>query len=311
MRTSAACLCAMIVIVGCSGRQANRLTQPVTVPFELRRDYALVEVDVNGHRALLILDSGSGALVLDTAFARTAGVSWSRFISGTAEGNNGKTSVKIGTANSVRVGAATLSNVRVAGVDFNDVRAKVGRDVQGTLGFELFERFVVAIDYPAKTITLYEPAEFRYEGTGIVVPITIEHNLPVVQASLVTRTKGTIPANLHLDIGSARYALRLSSRFVTRYDIAHDTSTVTGVFGTGVGGTMEGQVLQFPQLRIGKLEINRPNTALSSAKDGAFGMDARSDGTVGASVFRGSKLIFDYPHSRAVVEPGKNFGVPD
>lgn len=311
MRVSAAFLSVMIVVAGCSSRQTTRLTQPVTVPFELRGDYALVTVSVNGHPALLILDSGSGALVLDSAFARTAGVSWSRFMSGIAEGNNRTGAVRIGSADSVRIGAAMLSHVRVAGVDLNDVRAKVGRDVQGALGFELFERYVVAIDFPLKTITLYEPAEFHYEGHGVIVPITIEQNLPVVQASIVTRTRGILPAHLHLDLGSSSYALRLSSGFVARHDIAHDTSTVTGVFGTGVGGTMDGQILRLPQLRIGKLEINRPSTALSSAKEGAFGMNATTDGTIGVPVFRGSKLILDYSHSRAVIEPGKNFGAPD
>ena len=75
------------------------------------------------------------------------------------------------------------------------------------------------------------------------------------------------PANLHLDLSSAAYALRLSSGFVTRYGIARDTTTVAGVFGTGVGGTLEGQLLRIPQLRIEKLEINRPSTALSSRRD--------------------------------------------
>ena len=309
MRTAASILLGLAT-VACFGTKATRLAAPVVIPFELRGDYALVRVEVNGHPTLLILDSGSGALVLDSAFAQSADVKWSLFTHGTAEGNS-KTSIRIGSAGDVRVGKAALSNVRVAAVDFRDVQAKVGHDVQGALGYELFERYVVAIDYEAKTITLQEPGEFQYAGSGAVIPITIERNLPVVHASIVTRTRGTIPANLHLDLGSAAYALRLSSGFVARNDIAHDTITVAGVFGTGVGGTLEGQLLRIPQLRIGKLEINRPSTALSMAKDGAFGMNATADGTIGVPVMRRSKLIFDYPHSRAIIEPQRGFELPD
>jgi hypothetical protein len=298
------------IIAGCSGLEASRLAARVVVPFELRGDYALVRVEVNGHPTLLILDSGSGALVLDSAFARLADVEWSRFMHGTAEGNS-NTSVRIGNAGSVRVGTAALWNARVASVDFHDVQTKVGHDVQGALGYEVFERYVVAIDYQSKTITLYEPAEFHYTGSGAVFPITIERRLPVIEASVVTRTRGTIPARFHLDLGSAAYALRLSSGFVTRNGIANDTTTVAGIFGTGVGGTLEGQLLRIPQLRIGKLEINRPSTALSSAKDGAFGMNAATDGTIGVPVMRRSRLILDYPHSRAILEPQKGFELPD
>jgi Aspartyl protease len=185
------------IIAGCSGLEASRLTGPVVVPFELRGDYAIVSVEVNGHPTLLILDTGSGALVLDSAFARLAGVEWSRFMRGTAEGNS-NASVRIGKARSVRVGTAAVPNARVAAVDFHDVQAKVGHDVQGALGYEVFERYVVAIDYQSKTITLYEPPEFQYTGSGAVIPITIEHRLPVINASVVTRTKGTIPARFHL-----------------------------------------------------------------------------------------------------------------
>jgi len=309
MRTAATILLGLAT-VACFGTKATRLAAPVVVPFELRGDYALVRVEVNGHPTLLILDSGSGALVLDSAFAQSADVEWSRFMRGTAEGHS-NTSVRIGNAGSVRVGSVTLANVRVASVDFHDVQRRVGYDVEGALGYELFERYVVAIDYQTKTITLYDPGDYQYAGSGTVIPITIEHNLPVVHASIVTRTRGTIPLNLHLDLGSAAYAVRLSSGFATKYDIAHDTITVAGVFGTGVGGTLEGPLLRLPQLKIGKLEINRPSTALSTAKEGAFGMSASSDGTIGVPVMRRSRLIFDYPHSRAILEPRRDFELPD
>jgi S1-C subfamily serine protease len=74
---------------------------------------------------------------------------------------------------------------------------------------------------------------------------------------------------------------------------------------------MEGPILRIPQLKIGKLEINRPSTALSTAKDGAFGMSAATDGTIGVPVMRRSKVIFDYPHSRAIIEPRQDFELPD
>jgi hypothetical protein len=132
-----------------------------------------------------------------------------------------------------------------------------------------------------------------------------------VEVSIVTRTHGTIPARLHLDLGSATYAMRLASRFVTAHSIQDDTATVTGVLGTGVGGTLQGELLRLPELRIGNLSVNRPSTALSSAKDGVFGMNAATDGTIGVPVFRRSRLILDYAHSRAIIEPLAGFTEPD
>jgi hypothetical protein len=300
----------IVAIVACSAAHAIMPVDPVVVPFELRGDYAVLHVAINGHPTLLILDSGSGALVLDTIFARGAGVSWSRFIHGKAEGNT-SSSIKIGQASEVRVGAATMTGVRVAGVDLQELRQKIGRDVEGTLGYELFANYVVTLDYQARTMTLENPATYSYRGTGTIIPLTFDQNLPVIAASIVTRNHGAIPARLHLDLGSATYAVRLASRFVKAHSIGEDTATITGVLGTGVGGTLQGQLLRLPQLKMGNLEINRPSTALSNAKEGVFGMNAATDGTIGSPVFRRSRLILDYSRSRAIIEPLANFSEPD
>jgi PDZ domain/Aspartyl protease len=299
-----------LITAGCSGVRGSPLPEPVVIPFELRGDFALVRVEVNGFSTTLILDSGSGALVLDSSFARVAGIVMSPFMKGRAEGNR-TTSVEIGNAREVRLGAAELSNVRVASLDFRQVQARVGYDVMGALGYEVFERYVVAIDYRLRRVTLYEPATFEYHGSGAIIPLTIQRNLPVVAASIVTRSRGTIPAKLHLDLGSSSYALRLASGFVARHGIDRDTITVKGLFGSGVGGDPEGLLLRIPRLTLGQLSINRPSTALSRENDGAFGATSATDGTIGVPVFRRTRLILDYTHSRAILDPEPGFELPD
>ena len=133
------------------------------------------------------------------------------------------------------------------------MRSRLGYDVHGSLGYEMFDRYVVDIDYPARTITLREPKDFVYEGGGTVLPITLTGRVPATNASIVTRTKGTIDARLEIDLGLANYAVRLASGIVKAHDLDHDTVGVTGVFGVGVGGVIEGQLLRMSQLRLGNL----------------------------------------------------------
>ena len=40
-------------------------------------------------------------------------------------------------------------------------------------------------------------------------------------------------------------------------------------------------------------------------------MNAATDGTIGVPVMRRSRLIIDYPHTRAILEPQRGFGLPD
>ncbi len=180
----------------------------------------------------------------------------------------------------------------IGGAGGGSVRA---RDIHGTIGYDLFNRYVVTIDYEAHTITLLEPGAFTYTGSGTVVPVDLEHHLPVVGASIVTRTRGVIPVRLHLDLGSSTYAVRLSQRIVAAYGLSHDTVTVHGPFGVGVGSASEGELLRMPALKIGALTISRPSTALSHERDGPFGATAGTDGTIGEPILRRTRLTLDLP----------------
>jgi hypothetical protein len=284
--------------------------QPSVVPFELRGDIALVRVAVNGQSALLILDTGSGVVTLDSAFADSAGIEPSTIHARVLGARS--MSTRFGTARSIRVGTMELTNVSVAATSaISDVQARVGHDVHGSIGWDLFRRYVAVIDYEARTATFHEPNEFSYTGTGVVLPVSTTNRVPVVRADLVTRTHGTIAANLVLDLGSASYALRLSTPFIAAHEIDRDTVTVAGPFGAGVGGVTEGRLLRLPQLRLGTLVIARPSTALSQAADGAFGNDAHNDGTIGVPVFRRTRMIVDLPHGRVILEPRGRLDVPD
>jgi PDZ domain/Aspartyl protease len=297
-------------LVACANASPRLLREAVTVPFELRGDFAIVEVAVNGIPTRLILDTGSGALVLDTAFARASNISMSRFQHGSANGSR-RTPVLIGNADSVRIGPALLMGTRVAAVDFDAVRAGVGWDVHGALGYEFFDRYVVEVDYAQRILTLHEPAGYVYSGKGVVIPVSIERNLPVASATIRTRKGGDIQARLTMDLGTSGYSMKLASRFARVHKLTADTATVSGPFGAGVGGMSEGDLLRLPALKLGELAVERPSVALSRETEGAWGNSAANDGTIGAPIFKRARIIVDYARSRIIIEPGDGFGRPD
>ena len=283
---------------------------PVVLPFELRGELILLTAQVNGQNARLILDTGSGISVLDTAFARAAGIELSNQ-QVRAQGARSVTT-RMGTARLVQIGAVDMPNLPIAVVDLSAVQERLGFDVRGTIGYELFTRYVAAVDYDARTLTLTNPAEFNYSGNGTVLPVLTQTRVPVVNATIVTRNSGTVNARLVLDLGSTNWSVRLGTRIVEQYNLDQDTVSVTGIFGAGVGGVTEGQLLRLPELRLGSLIIHRPSTALSRETSGAFGSsNTTSDGTVGVPVLRRTHLIIDYARSRVILEPRARFDLPD
>jgi hypothetical protein len=283
---------------------------PIVIPLEMRGDLALVRAEVNGQTALLILDTGSGVITLDSVFATRAGIESSgqdAHVMGASS-----LSIRLGVARSIRVGTAELTNASVAATSaIRDVQARVGHDVLGSIGWDLFRKYVAEIDYEALTVTLRDPENFTYDGAGVVVPVSTPHRLPVAHVSIVTRTRGTIDARLVLDLGSAGYAVRLASPFVAAHGIDQDTATVVGPFGAGIGGVSEGRLMRLPRIELGALTIRRPSVALSQATDGAFGNSAQADGTIGVPVFRKTRMIVDLPHDRVILEPRGRLDIAD
>ncbi len=288
----------LFLLCGCGKAAPSQ----VVIPFELRRGLVVVDADVSGHPAKLILDTGSGAVLLDSTFAETVAVLWSP-IRANATGA-AAASVKMGWISSLSIGGAKVVRpLIVTSQSLGTLRERVGADIQGTIGYDAFDQYVVTIDYPKRTVTLTVPSAFHYLGSGVSIPIAIESRIPAIDATVTTRSAGKLPLHLSVDIGAIPCVLHLSKRFVDVHDLSHDTVTTTGAASAGLGiATVPDLFLRMPELVIGGLSVSRVTTAMVQEPSGTLGSSSRTDGSVGAELFLGSRLILDYRGKQMWVE---------
>jgi hypothetical protein len=106
----------------------------------------------------------------------------------------------------------------LASLRLDDLESYDGRAIDGVLGYELFSRFVIEIDYIAKTIKLYEPASYVYSGPSDSVPFELLYgNLPMVRAEIEQPGRAAIAGMFVVDSG-ASLALGLSRSFTDAAD---------------------------------------------------------------------------------------------
>jgi len=67
--------------------------------------------------------------------------------------------------------------------DYLELRNYLGTDVQGVLGYEVFSRFVVEVDYEKKRLSLTLPQYFKPKKSSRVLHISIEDTKPYMQVS--------------------------------------------------------------------------------------------------------------------------------
>jgi len=264
----------------------------VTIPIELRRGHVMVPVKSGGTNFSFLLDTGYGMTMFRADHA--AGLGLQRRGSMTIVGIAGEAPADVFEGPTFEVGGKSWKPRRVAALATSEGRSR-RRD--GILGSAFFRSFVVEIDPKAKTLTLHEPAQFQYSGTGEVVPLRFERqgSTPIV-STLVVLTNGTeVKTDFEIDTGCTG-GLCIGKHFVE----AHELVPVGRESERrGVGGGARTRSGHIPGLRLGKVTIDKPSADFFLEGSPA---DPPLAGHIGADVLNEFRVIFDYSRKQMILE---------
>lgn len=283
-------------------------TQPIaTVPFVLFHNRVYLPVEANGHKTFeMVVDTGAAisGLSEESASAIQLPTSGKSKVTG-----NGESHPKIVLAKNVtfRVGAAELLEKSVGVMSWEDLEAHEGKRIPGFLGVNLFRRYVVVIDYPGKTLTLYDPRDFVYRGSGERIPLRLG-GAALFHAVIELPGHEPMPCDLAIDSGTYS-ALRLNRPYVEKHHLLEPQVSGIDSFGFGLGGEFPERLGRVSLLRIGSLELKEPVTSFSSAQRGATSTGSY-DGTIGGALLSRFRVILDYPHKEMILEPASDFSQP-
>lgn len=278
-----------------TGGTIEGATGPVTVPFRLLNNHIYVQALVNGHGPYtFIVDTGGHTLVsphvIREAHLTAVGAAVS---SGAGEGTeiSGFTHL-----DDIAVGPVHLRGQMGIATEIYD-RSIEGIPVDGMVGFELFRRFAVTIDYGRQTLTFTDFDHFDPRGLGTAVPFRFYDHLPNVEGLI-----DDMPAHFDIDTGS-RSELDITAPFVAGHGL-HDRYTpgVTAVTGWGVGGPARSYMVRLPSVTLGSVRVATPTAGLSLAHGGAFS-DTNYDGNIGSALLKRFVVSFDYSHQRMYLRP--------
>ncbi|MCJ7577129.1 MAG: aspartyl protease family protein, partial [candidate division Zixibacteria bacterium] len=253
----------------------------VEIPFVLNSNHIYIPVKIGGSKQLsFILDTGAGGPVLDTQTAKDLGLKTIGKFEGRGAGE-GTQEVNLVSLSSVRLGDLVIDSVSAMTIGLKPLSKYEGMPVDGILGYDIFSKFVVKVDYENQKLTLYEPSSFEYTGKEEILPITLEESHPHIKAKIDGQYEGTFV----IDTG-ARSSLVLNTPFVQKYNLGAKTGKKIDVFsGIGIGGKAPGKVTRVKSIEIGKFNIPAPVTTLSSSEKGAFASE-KIDGNIGGGILK-------------------------
>jgi predicted aspartyl protease len=267
----------------------------VTLPFRLLNNHVYVEAKVNGKGPYTFIVDTGGHTLLSPRVAAEAGltVEGAGVTSGAGEG---KSTTGFARYHEIALGPVQLTDQPAFVTNIYD-RSIEGIAVDGMVGFELFARFAVRLDYGAKTMTISDFGAFDPRGAGTPVLFKFYDHLPAVRGMI-----DDLPARFDIDTGS-RSELDITSPFVAREHLREKyrpgISTITG---WGAGGASRSYVVRLPSLRLGPVKVRSVVTGLSEDKGGSMS-DPAFEGNIGSGLLKRFAVSFDYRRKTMYLRP--------
>ncbi len=273
------------------------------VPIQVRSGHIHVDVEINGSGPLhFIFDTGAFN-ILTPAAARRLSLAVSDNLEATGTGGSqagGSTRV-----DSVRLGAATLTDQVFYVLELPAGVSDDGPVVDGLTGFEWLEHFAARLDYADATLTLYPSKDFRYSGRAQPAPLSFRGRTPQISGKV-----DGIEGRFSLDTGSPG-SLTLSAPFVAEHDLqARYHATTRTMSARGIGGPVYALVARAELLDLGTATVTRPVTFLSQQVAGTSVVRTTA-GNIGYGVLRQFTIFFDYSRKQAFFEPNAAWGQVD
>jgi CubicO group peptidase (beta-lactamase class C family) len=271
----------------------------VEVPFEVESGWMLIPVSVNGSRPLrYVLDSGSSGVVhTNAAMVESLNLKIAGNMQVRGAGGGGATS-EVSVAENVTfdIGGIELSNGSLA------IHPSLGSGFDGVIGRPIFANLVVEVDWEKQVIRFYEPAKYKYCGSGTVLPLTFdEGGRPYAMASVTATNEKPIPVKLVVDTGGSH---TLSLDVGSNSEIKLPEGATKTVLGRGGSGEITGYAGRINTLDLGGQTFKDVPTIFPDSSSGTAGLNGRQ-GNLGSGILRRFKVVYDYSRKQMIVEPNK------
>ena len=161
--------------IAANANAAARSQTLATIPFEMYFNEIFVQVRVNNSEPMwFVVDSGAGGWIVDRAHATRLGLHLEQETAQGTGAGSGTYDVSYVKDVSFTLLGFNIAVPLIGVIDLSAHKSQIGREVEGLVGYDFFEKFVVEIDYGSRVIRLFDPATYHYSGVGESIPIMVD-----------------------------------------------------------------------------------------------------------------------------------------
>ncbi|WP_149241212.1 aspartyl protease family protein [Dyadobacter sp. 32] len=281
------------------------------IPFELHSNLILIYIRINDSDSLrFILDTGvSSIIVTDPDILKPDKLRLTRKVNLTGAGEGKSIAAHVAIDNRFAMGRlrANHQNIVVLEEDFLRLSEYVGVPVHGIFGYEIFNNFVVTIDFAKKEIILMQPDRYKYKSRkGDKHPLIIEDTKPFTDAVTLLADGREHPIRVLIDTGAGHALLLNNTTGADNFRLPE--KVIRAQLGRGLNGVINGNLGRIEQVRLGRFTMDNivasfpDSVSFSSKLRGGFDRQ----GNIGCELLRRFKVTMNYRDRYMVLKPIKN-----
>lgn len=289
---------------------ADSSDEKTVVPFKLVNNMIVIPVKINGKELTFLVDTGVKKTVLfNIQFADSLLLKNVEQLKlrGLGEGNQINAISSIG--NLFRCKGLINPSLSLYMITDNlfDLSAKMGIDVHGIIGGDLFDDFIVKINYSNQKLTFYTPDTYEYKQCKGCesFPLDFYGSKPFIDV-YVTNRKGTEhKVKLLIDSGGGD-SIWLFPHSDTNIFVPE--KNFEDYLGKGLSGDIYGKRARLDQLRIGNFSLNEVAVSYpDSTSMVTMHSNKERNGTFGAGILKRFHVIMDYPGRRITLKKNNKY----
>lgn len=278
--------------------------------FELVNNLIVIPVEINNVTLSFVLDTGVASTILFTAKVDSVALKDTNLISVKGLGQNDSIKAIQSKNNLFSIGNIKDENHTLYVILESqwDVSSRMGVPVHGILGYNLFSKFVVKINYISKTITLYDPETYRKKKckSCLDLPLTFYKRKPYVSDFFIDK----VPENplLLIDTGASDALWLFDSEFVIE---EQPPNYFNDYLGFAIGGEIYGKRSKVDLVQVGDYTIKNVNVSIPSFLNDKrnYFLEKRA-GSLGGGLLSRFHVIINYPKKKLYLKPNARFKDP-
>jgi hypothetical protein len=281
----------------------------VKVPFDLYGNNILVQVKINNSQPMwFVFDSGASVNVINERSAKRLGLTSKG--NSTLDANGGMATGSFIEETTISLADVKASHQTIVAVQLDALAEYSGRDVQGLIGNNFIQNFVVEIDYAHRILVFHNPQNYNLANEPNAIALENHDGTPFIKAELSLDGTEIITDSFEIDTGS-NGIFSLNKPFAEKnriLQVVPKTSIAEGAGGAGVGGELRSINARINSIKIGEYTLNKP--VISILEDISGNAANHLTGFLGSDLLRRFTVILDYQSQRMLLRPNADFNEP-